>query len=166
MLFGITVPTVLLYNALEVDKVLSCGTWDLRSMLQHTGSFSCGMWDPVPWPGIEPQPLWSWEHGVLATGAPGKLLCSFWLSFYARHTSDVRIMCEDVEDEPQLCSLTDLGSSHLISLNLNFLPLTKELKHMALPGRCDTKVNFEVTLLLLLLLLLSRFSRVWLWATP
>ena len=66
-------------------------------------------------------------------------------------------MCEDVEDEPQLCSLTDLGPSHLISLNLNFLPLTKELKHMALPGRCDTKVNFEVTLLLLLL---SRFSRV------
>ena len=24
--------------------------------LQHTGSFSCGMWDQVPQPGIEPWP--------------------------------------------------------------------------------------------------------------
>ena len=32
---------------------------------------SCGMWDLVPWPGIEPGPL-HWEHGVLTTGPPGK----------------------------------------------------------------------------------------------
>ena len=35
------------------------------------GSFSCGLWDLVPWPGREPGPL-PWEHGVLATGPPGK----------------------------------------------------------------------------------------------
>ena len=29
------------------------------------------MWNLVPWPGIEPRPL-HWEHGVLATGPPGK----------------------------------------------------------------------------------------------
>ena len=30
-----------------------------------------GIQDQVPWPGIEPQSL-DWEHGVLATGQPGK----------------------------------------------------------------------------------------------
>ena len=34
---------------------------------------SCNMWDLVPWPGVEPRPL-HWEHGVLATGPPGKSL--------------------------------------------------------------------------------------------
>ena len=34
---------------------------------------SCSMWDPAPWPGIEPRPL-HWEHGVLAIGPPGKSL--------------------------------------------------------------------------------------------
>ena len=32
---------------------------------------SCGMWDLVPSPGSNPGPLY-WEHGVLATGSPGK----------------------------------------------------------------------------------------------
>ena len=40
------------------------GTWDL--WLWH-----CGMWNLVPWPGIEPRPL-HWEHGVLAARPPGK----------------------------------------------------------------------------------------------
>ena len=31
---------------------------------------SCGMWDLVPWPGIEPIPP-PLQHGVLATGPPG-----------------------------------------------------------------------------------------------
>ena len=31
---------------------------------------SCGMWDLVPWPGIEPRPLHG-ERGVLAPGPPG-----------------------------------------------------------------------------------------------
>ena len=31
----------------------------------------CGMWELVPCPGIEPSPL-HWEHGILATGPPGK----------------------------------------------------------------------------------------------
>ena len=45
---------------------LSCSTQDLRSSLQLSGSIwsfsrcmrtlSCGMWDLVPWPGIEPGP--------------------------------------------------------------------------------------------------------------
>ena len=38
-------------------------------------TLSCAMWDPVPQLGMEPGPL-PWEHGVLATGPPGKLrLC-------------------------------------------------------------------------------------------
>ena len=40
---------------------LSCSMW----------TPSCGMWDLVPWPVIEPDCLF-WEHGVLATGWPGK----------------------------------------------------------------------------------------------
>ena len=51
-----------------------------RSSLQHVGSslwsLSWGMWDPVPWPGIEPGPL-QWKLGVLATGSPGKSWYSF-----------------------------------------------------------------------------------------
>ena len=41
---------------------LNCGRKDLPSSLGHAGylvgarSLSCGMWDPVPWPGIEPRP--------------------------------------------------------------------------------------------------------------
>ena len=27
-----------------------------RSQLQYVGPFNCSMWDPVPWPGIEPRP--------------------------------------------------------------------------------------------------------------
>ena len=34
-------------------------------------TLSYGMWDLVPWPGIEPGPL-QWEGRVLATGPPGK----------------------------------------------------------------------------------------------
>ena len=40
---------------------LSCGIWTV----------SCGMWDLIPWPHIEPWPL-HWESGVSATGPPGK----------------------------------------------------------------------------------------------
>ena len=36
-------------------------------------TLSCGMWDLVPWPWIEPWPLY-WDPGVLATGLPGKSL--------------------------------------------------------------------------------------------
>ena len=41
-------------------QILSCSMWTL----------GCGMWDLVPWPGIEPWPLY-WEHRVLTTGPPG-----------------------------------------------------------------------------------------------
>ena len=37
------------------------------------GTLSCGMWDLVPWPGIEPGPL-PWECRVLTTGPPGTSL--------------------------------------------------------------------------------------------
>ena len=41
--------------------------WDLRSLLQHAGSFSYRMWDLDPWPGWNPGPLhwlraWSLSH--------------------------------------------------------------------------------------------------------
>ena len=35
------------------------------------GISSCGMWDLVPWPGIDSGPP-TWEHGVLASRPPGK----------------------------------------------------------------------------------------------
>ena len=38
--------------------------------------FSCSLWDPASWPGIEPGPL-HWECRVLATGSPGKSLLYF-----------------------------------------------------------------------------------------
>ena len=41
--------------------IFSCG---IRAL-------SCGMWDLVPRPSLEPEPL-NWEHGVLAAGSPGK----------------------------------------------------------------------------------------------
>ena len=44
---------------------LSCSTWDIRSY--------CGMWDPFPWPGVEPRALY-WESAVLPTGPPGNSL--------------------------------------------------------------------------------------------
>ena len=40
---------------------LSCSMW----------TFSCGVWDLVPCPGIKPGPLHR-EHGVFVTGPPGK----------------------------------------------------------------------------------------------
>ena len=148
LLFGITAPTVLLYNAssllwkLTRFSVVARGISDFCCSMQDLLVAACGI--QFPDQGLNPSPsaLGAWSLGHWNT----REAAVQFLSFYARHTSDVRIMCEDVEDEPELCSLTDLGSSHLISLNLNFLPLTKEIKHMALHGRCDTKVNFEVTL--------------------
>ena len=49
------------------------------------GSFSCSMWDLVPWAGIKPGSL-HWECGVLVTGPLGKSLqCSFfkYQNFYS-----------------------------------------------------------------------------------
>ena len=43
-----------------------------RSPLQHVESFRCGIWDLVPWTGIEPRTPQLWEHHVLATGPPEK----------------------------------------------------------------------------------------------
>ena len=50
---------------------LSCGKQDRCCHLP--GSLVVGMWDLVPWPGIEPGPL-HWEHRVLTTGPPRKSL--------------------------------------------------------------------------------------------
>ena len=50
------------------------------SYLQHVASlifvasfaiFCCGMWDLIPWPGVESG---HWDHRVLAIGSPGKSL--------------------------------------------------------------------------------------------
>ena len=37
-------------------------------------TLSCGMWDLVPWPGIEPRAICIEMLGALATGPPGKSL--------------------------------------------------------------------------------------------
>ena len=52
-------------------SIVTHGTFDVQ--LRHVASFSCGMCDLVPWVGIESRSL-HWEHGVLATGPPGKSL--------------------------------------------------------------------------------------------
>ena len=44
-----------------------------RIFSRSMGTLSCGMWDLVPWPGIEPGPL-PWECRVLTTGPPGTSL--------------------------------------------------------------------------------------------
>ena len=45
------------------------------------GCSRCGMWDLVPWPRMNLGPM-CWEHGVLATGPPGKSPhCCFNLHF-------------------------------------------------------------------------------------
>ena len=54
--------------------------WAAGILLDHvflwthgTQTLSCGKWDLVPQPEINPGPL-HWEHGVLVTGPPGKPL--------------------------------------------------------------------------------------------
>ena len=67
---------------------LSCSTWDLL-LTMACELLSCGLWDLVPWPGIEPGPL-HWECGILATGLPGK---SHLYEFYERSISLVPHEC-------------------------------------------------------------------------
>ena len=43
---------------------LSCSMWDLWISLRHAKLFSCGMWDIVPWPGIEHAPTLTPTVGV------------------------------------------------------------------------------------------------------
>ena len=50
---------------------LSCVTQDFHSSFWHPDSFSCGMWDLVSWPEVEPWPA-DLGGGVLATGPAGK----------------------------------------------------------------------------------------------
>ena len=48
---------------------LSCGTWSLQSLLQHSVSFSCSMWDLLPQPRIELRPP---ALGAESLRPPGK----------------------------------------------------------------------------------------------
>ena len=43
---------------------LNWSMWDLQSSLQHTGFFSCSMWDLFPWPGLEPGPPALWVQSL------------------------------------------------------------------------------------------------------
>ena len=52
-------------------QVLNVKKKKKKNIYSAAPHLSCGMWDLVPWPGIEPWPL-HWEHGVLATRPPGK----------------------------------------------------------------------------------------------
>ena len=55
-----------LYGDLKKKKIIYLAVLDLSCSMQ---TLSCYMWDLVPWPGIEPDPL-PWDHR--ATGPPGK----------------------------------------------------------------------------------------------
>ena len=48
----------------------------LKQLSTHVPGLSCGMWDLIPRPGIEPGSPLHWECGALATGPPGKSLAS------------------------------------------------------------------------------------------
>ena len=48
--------------------------WQHQVLVAAHGVFSCGTWDLVPWPGIDPRGPLHWEHGVLTTGPPGQSL--------------------------------------------------------------------------------------------
>ena len=52
--------------------------WNVNSsdLVVACGFLHCSMWDLVTWPGVEPWPPES-EHRDLATGPPGKALCTF-----------------------------------------------------------------------------------------
>ena len=54
-----------LFTYLDVSG-LSDSTRDLWSPLRHVGVFNCGMWDLVPWPGMQPGSpaleAWSLSH--------------------------------------------------------------------------------------------------------
>ena len=52
-------PRRILYFCVACSRILACSIWDL-----------------VPWPGWTLGP-WHWGHGVLATGPPGSLKCSY-----------------------------------------------------------------------------------------
>jgi len=56
------------HDVVSLKFVLAC-----RIFSHGMGNLSCIMWDLVPWPGWEPQPL-LWECRILATGPPGKSL--------------------------------------------------------------------------------------------
>ena len=56
---------------------------------------SCGMWDLVPWPGIEPKPP-DWERGILTTGPPGKSLVYLLILFVPVVSEQDLILCSQV----------------------------------------------------------------------
>ena len=64
--------------------------WLLLVLVVGHGIFSCSNWDLVLWPGIEPESL-HWEHGVLATGPPGKALEASLVS--PEHLSSTLTLC-------------------------------------------------------------------------
>ena len=68
---------------------LSCGTRDIS--LWHARWVAHGMWDLVPWPGIEPKSPAS-EGGLLTPGPPRKSVSSFILGLAAWRLLHTRIV--------------------------------------------------------------------------
>ena len=95
---------------------LSCGTRDIS--LWHARWVAHGMWDPVPWPGIEPKSPAS-EGGLLTPGPPRKSASSFILGFAAWRLLHTRIVGSSGE----------LGSICKISGFLSFLLFFFRIPH-------------------------------------
>ena len=55
--------------------------WHAGSSLRHEGSFSCGMWDLVPWPGTKPRPpvLGGWSLSLWTTRVLQQTFIFSWL---------------------------------------------------------------------------------------
>ena len=95
---------------------LSCGTRDIS--LWHARWVAHGMWDLVPWPGIEPKSPAS-EGGLLTPGPPRKSVSSFILGLAAWRLLHTRIVGSSGE----------LGSICKISGFLSFLLFFFRIPH-------------------------------------
>ena len=73
-------------------------------------TLSRGIWDPVPQPGIEQGPP-HWEHGVSATGPPGKscLLLNEWSEWWRWRFSIRRLKCFHKSIGQGLCMWLSCG---------------------------------------------------------
>ena len=86
-------------------------------------ALSCGMWDLVPRPGMEPGPL-NWKHGVLAAGPPGKSPHHFHL--YSSVALSTFTLLQNHPHHPELC--------HLPKLKLCLSPLTINSPFLSSPS--------------------------------
>ena len=106
----------------------SCSLQDLQSSLWHSGCFSCGIWNLVPWPGIKPGlPALGVQN--LSLWATRKVLSYSFLLYLKFHLWDsIHYWCTDAEP---------LASE---SPTIPILGLSRDLFSLMLPSVVRTKM--------------------------